>query len=92
MSNFVKSFRQYLLGEDSDEEEEEKVRHARAKHREQAQHRRVLDVGGPEGEEAEKARHRAAKRGEQQRHVGDHRSKYKKPGHRTTAHEEYENE
>ena len=80
----MQSFRQYISEQD-DEEEREKSRHAKVKRREQDAHRRVLDVGGPEGEEAEKSRHRAAKKGEHQRHVADRRSKYKKPGHHTTA-------
>jgi hypothetical protein len=85
MSNFIKTFSQYLFGEDRDEEDKEKFRHAKAKRQEQDIHQRVLAVGGPEGEEAEKARHRSAKRGEHQRHVADRRSKYKKLGHHTTS-------
>jgi len=87
MNNFIKTFSQYLFGEDRDEEEKEKIRHSRMKEREQASHHRILATGGPEGEEAEKARHRSAKRGEHQRHVGDRRSKYKKLGHHTTSEE-----
>jgi len=85
MSNFIKTFRQYLLGEDRDEDEREKIRHGMARRREQEQHRRVLATGGKEGDEAEKFRHRSSKRGEQQRHIADRRSKYRKPGHRTTS-------
>ena len=85
MSNFIKTFRQYLLGEDRDEDEREKIRHGAVRSREQEQHRRVLATGGKEGDEAEKFRHRSSKRGEQQRHIADRRSKYRKPGHRTTS-------
>ncbi len=92
MSNFIQTFSQYLLGEDRDEDEKEKSRHARMKRREQDAHQRVLSTGDREGEEAEKVRHRSARRSEQQRHVGDHRSKYKKPGRHTTSYEEYDNE
>ncbi len=92
MNIFIKSFSDYISEQDDDEQEKEKIRHSKAKRQEQDAHRRVLSVGGSEGEEAEKVRHRSAKRSEQHRHVGDHRSKYKKLGHRTTSYEEYENE
>ena len=85
MSNFIKTFKQYLLGEDRYEDEKEKIRHGAVRSREQEQHRRVLATGDKEGDAAEKIRHRAAKRSEQQRHIADRRSKYRKPGHRTTS-------
>jgi len=75
MIKFMHSFRQYL-DEQSDDEEEEKARHAKVKRREQETHGRLLATGGKEGEEAEKSRHRAVKRGEQSRHTRDKRSKY----------------
>ena len=85
MSNFIKTFKQYLLGEDRYEDEKERIRHGAARHREQEQHRRVLATGDKEGDAAEKVRHRSAKRSEQRRQIADRRSKYKKPGHHTTS-------
>jgi len=88
MSKFIQSFKQYLLGEaDVDDEDREKIRHAKVKRREQEIHQRVLSTGDKEGEEAEKTRHRTSKKGEQQRHVANPRSTYKRPGHRTTSEE-----
>ena len=88
MPHFIQSFGQYIH-ESRDEEEEEKIRHHRAKKREQETHDRLLSTGGREGEEAEKRRHRAAKKSEQQRHVVDPKSKYIHSGKRTSTHEQY---
>ena len=76
MFKFIQTFKQYFI-ERRDDEDEERGRHLKVKHREKEQHDRILATGGKEGEGAENARHRAARRSEQSRHVRDKRSRYK---------------
>ena len=68
-----------------DEEQDERQRHAVARHREQEKHERTVAAGGDE--EAEKKRHQAAKKAEQRRHQYDRRSKEVFSGKRTSTDE-----